>query len=61
MQIDQSNQLVFGVFTLSHHPVAAREPGQPHAAHVEQSHLSVVVRQSDDPLVGRDADPETAE
>lgn len=39
------------------HSVAAWQPGQPHAAHVEQTDLSVVVWQRDDPLVGRDADP----
>lgn len=39
------------------HPVAARKSGQPHSVHVEQSDLSIVVWQSDDPLVSRDADP----
>lgn len=39
------------------HPVAARKSGQPHSAHIEQSHLSIVVRQSNDPVVGRHAYP----
>lgn len=39
------------------HSVAAWKSGQPHSAHVKQSHLSIVVWQSDDPLVGRDAYP----
>lgn len=45
----------------SHHSVAAWQPGQPHSAHVEQSDLPIVMWKSDDPLVGRDADPERAD
>lgn len=39
------------------HSVAAWKPGQPNSAHVKQSDLSIVVWQSNDPLVGRDAYP----
>ena len=45
----------------SYHSVAARKSGQPHSAHVKQSDLSIVVWQSDDPLVGRDAYPERSD
>lgn len=48
-------------YHLPYHSVAARQSGQPHSAHVEQSHLPIVVWQSDDPLVGRDAYPERAD
>lgn len=39
------------------HPVAARQSSQSHSAHVEQSNLTIVVRQSDDPVIGRNTDP----
>lgn len=45
----------------SHHSVAAWQPGQPHATHVEQPDLAIVMWKSDDALVGRDADPERAD
>lgn len=38
------------------HPVAAWQSGESDSAHVEQSHLTIVVRQSNDPVVGRNAD-----
>lgn len=40
-----------------YHSVAARKSGQPHSVQVKQSDLSIVMWQSDDPLVGRDAYP----
>lgn len=39
------------------HSVAAWKSGQPHSTHIKQSDLSIVVWQSDDLLVGRDAYP----
>lgn len=45
----------------TYHSVAARKPGQPHPVHVKQSDLTIVVWQSDDPLVGRDAYPERSD
>lgn len=44
-----------------YHSVASWKSGQPHSAHVKQPDLSIVVWQCDDPLVGRDAYPETFE
>lgn len=45
----------------SYHSVAAWKSGQPHPAHVKQAYLSIVVWQSNDLLVGRDADPERSD
>ncbi len=63
MLIDRWNTHSFPVHFVPrpYHSVAAWKPGQPHSAHVKQADLSIVVRQSDDPLVGRDAYPERSD
>lgn len=59
MLIDQPSTSI--LCSHSYHSVAAGKSGQPHSAHVKQSDLSIVVWQSDDPLVGRDAYPERSD
>ena len=43
--------------TSTYLPAAAREPRQPHARHVKQPHLAVVVREGNDSLANANGDP----